>query len=196
MTAQPQTWDQAVLANEGLFQGILEAAPDAVVIVDRDGVIRIVNGQTEKLLGYSREELLGSSVDRLVPEAVQEAHAAHRERYLADARTWPMGLGLDLRARRKDGTEIPVEISLSPLKLDDGRPLVIAIVRDITDRHEWEEALARRSAELEETARPIHQPAVFFVNPNFAALAGSLKTLAGPLFSLSPPKMAVSRPRS
>lgn len=157
MTAHPQAWNPTVLSNEGLFQGILEAAPDAVVIVDRDGIIRIANDQAEKLFGYSRDELLESPVDRLVPHVLREAHAAHRQRYLADARTRPMGIGLDLRARRKDGSEIPVEISLSPLQLNDGRHLVIAIVRDITDRHEWEEALARRSAELEQSNAELQQ---------------------------------------
>ncbi len=150
-------WDPAVLSGEGLFKGILEAAPDAIVIVDRDGAIRIVNGQTEKLFGYPRAELLGQPVDRLVPDALHAAHATHRDRYLSDARTRPMGVGLDLRARRKDGVEIPVEISLSPLSMPDGTPLVIATVRDVTERHEWEAALARRSEELEQSNAELQQ---------------------------------------
>jgi PAS domain S-box-containing protein len=154
---QTQIWDPAVLASEGLFEGILEAAPDAVVIVDRQGIIRIVNDQTEKLFGYPRAELLGKNVDELVPESVRSTHKSHRDRYLKDARTRPMGMGLDLHARRKDGTEIPVEISLSPLHKADGNILVIATIRDVTERHEWEQALARRSEELEQSNAELQQ---------------------------------------
>jgi PAS domain S-box-containing protein len=157
MSVQPQASDPGVLSSEGLFEGILEAAPDAVVIVDRDGVIRIVNNQTERMFGYTRSELLGASVDILVPNALQEAHRGHRERYLQDARTRPMGIGLDLRARRKDGNEVPVEISLSPLRLPSGQPLVIAIIHDVTERREWEDALARRSSELEQSNAELQQ---------------------------------------
>lgn len=138
------------------FQGILEAAPDAVVIVDGQGRIRVVNGQAEVLFGYRRDELLGQTVDMLVPRSVRGDHAGHRARYMADAHTRPMGAGLDLRAHRKDGTELPVEISLSPLNVT-GEPLVISIIRDISERREWEEALARRSAELEQSNSELQQ---------------------------------------
>lgn len=119
--------------NEALFEGILEAAPDAVVIVDARGRIRILNSQAEKLFGFLRAELVGQPVERLVPEALRERHVGHRDRYLADPKTRPMGAGLDLRARRKDGTEFPVEISLSPLPMPEGL-LVISIIRDVTER--------------------------------------------------------------
>lgn len=142
--------------NSELFQGILEAAPDAVVIVDSEGHIQIVNGQAEVLFGYKRDEMLGQTVDMLVPEAIRDEHLGHRARYMANARTRPMGAGLDLRARCKDGTELPVEISLSPLDLT-GETLVISIIRDISERREWEGALARRSAELEQSNAELQQ---------------------------------------
>ncbi|MBI4213389.1 MAG: PAS domain S-box protein [Chloroflexi bacterium] len=143
-------------ANEGLFEGILEAAPDAIVIVDSRGRIRIVNPQAEQLFGYSRDELIGKSVELLVPDSAREFHAEHRARFVQDPQMRPMGVGLDLKARRKDGSEIPVEISLSPLRTAQG-PLVISVVRDVTDRREWEDMLAQRTAELEQSNDELQQ---------------------------------------
>lgn len=119
------------------FRGLLEAAPDAMIIVDERGTIVLANAQAERLFGYSRTELVGSNVDMLVPDVVRPAHAGHRERFMKDPKARPMGAALDLRARRKDGTELPVEISLSPLDLE-GERLVTAAIRDITDRRRME----------------------------------------------------------
>jgi PAS domain S-box-containing protein len=119
------------------FRGALDAAPDAIVLVDRDGRITFVNAETERLFGYARHELLGQLVEMLVPLGARAAHPAHRERYFSDPRTRPMGSGLELSGRRKDGSEFPVEISLSPLALD-GATLAMAAIRDVTARKRTE----------------------------------------------------------
>lgn len=120
-----------------MFRGLLEAAPDAIVGVDSTGRIRLVNAQTEAVFGYARDELIGQLVEILIPEERRPAHPAHRERYFAEPRTRPMGAGLDLVARRRDGTQFPVEISLSSIETTDGL-LVSAAIRDVTERAQAE----------------------------------------------------------
>jgi protein-histidine pros-kinase len=126
---------------EALFRGLLESAPDAMVIVDDSGRIRLVNAQTERLFGYAREDLLGQSVEILVPERFGPRHVQHRAVYATKTRARPMGSGLDLRGRRKNGTEFSVEISLSPLDTPDGL-LVSAAIRDISERRAVDNARA------------------------------------------------------
>jgi len=115
------------------FGGLLEAVPEALLGVDLSGKIRFVNHHTESLFGYRREELVGSPVELLVPESVRQAHAGHREAFSAAARSRPMGAGQNLTGRRADGSEFPVDISLSPMSTDQDA-LVIASVRDLTER--------------------------------------------------------------
>jgi PAS domain S-box-containing protein len=125
------------IQTERRFRELLEAAPDAIIEVDREGRIKLLNLATEKSFGYRREELLGQSVEILVPDAVRGGHARHRANYWDHPVTRPMGSGLSLQGRRKDGTTFPVEISLSPVQSEHGLR-VTAIIRDITDRKQSE----------------------------------------------------------
>ena len=137
-------------AEENLFRSLLEAAPDAMVIVDGAGEIVLVNAQTEKLLGYRREELLGQRVEVLVPERLRGSHERLRQGFAAHPTTRPMGAGLELHVRRKDGVEVPAEISLSPLETRTGT-LVSAAVRDISTRKRIEQANRRLAAIVQNT---------------------------------------------
>jgi len=119
--------------RDDIVWSLVDAAPDGIVMADEGGNILLVNRQTETQFGYDRGELLGRSVDDLLPERFRQVHRAHRTRYRAEPRMRPMGAGISLFGRRKDGTEFPLEISLSPLRVDD-RLMVVAAVRDITDR--------------------------------------------------------------
>ena len=119
--------------SDAKFRALLEAAPDAMVIVDQRGIIRVVNAQAEQLFGYARREMLGHEVEMLVPARFRSAHGSHRTNYFVNPRPRPMGAGLELFGVRKDGSEFPVEISLSPLVTEDG-PLAISAIRDISER--------------------------------------------------------------
>jgi PAS domain S-box-containing protein len=119
--------------SEERFRAFLESAPDAVVIIDPQGEIVFVNAQTETMFGYTRDELVGSPVETLLPERFRGGHAGHRQRYLTDPRIRPMGAGVELYGRRKNGNEFPVDILLSPLETEQG-VLVSSAIRDISER--------------------------------------------------------------
>lgn len=145
VTERRQT-EEALRRSGANLRGLLDAAADAVVGIDNRGQIVLVNAQTEELFGYRRDELLGQPVEILLPDRLRDTHLLHRNDYHAAPRARAMGAGLDLFGRRKDGSEVPVEISLSPHETDEGI-FVTSVIRDVTRRKETEEAL-RQSEKL------------------------------------------------
>src|ERR1035438_7493071 len=129
--------EEALAASEARFRALLESAPQGVIVVDQ-GHIALVNARTEEMFGYSRDELLGQTLDILLPERYRAAHLEHRRQYFAHPRTRPMGLGLDLLGQRKGGGEFPLEIGLSFVD-QAGTQLALALITDITDRKRAEE---------------------------------------------------------
>jgi PAS domain S-box-containing protein len=150
----------AIVLSNDEYRAIFEASPDGCLVVDRDGVIRAANPRIQSLFGWSPEELSGRSVDLLVPEILRTAHVAHRAHFVADPHNRPMGVGLDLRGQRKDGTTFPVEISLSPWVEGGGEVRVICTVRDVSDYRRLqnfsEGALRATEEERQRIARELH----------------------------------------
>lgn len=142
------------------YQAIFDASPDGILVVDQAGIIRAANPRVEELFGWSADELRGQSVDILVPHSVGPSHQAHRARFVADPHNRPMGVGLDLRGLRKDGTTFPVEISLSPWTPAAATMRIICTVRDVSDYRRLqnfsEGALRATEEERQRIARELH----------------------------------------
>jgi PAS domain S-box-containing protein len=136
------------VAEALLSPTLLEAIPDAMVVINQDGIVVQINSQTEDLFGYTRDELIGQKIEILVPERQRQTHHHHREHFAQEPRIRRMGAGLELHGRRRDGSEFPVEISLSPVSTGNGT-LVLSAVRDVSDRKRTEEQLRRAHEELD-----------------------------------------------
>jgi PAS domain S-box-containing protein len=143
----PESSSSGAPGSRSYDGAVLDAAPDGMFIVDASGTIVLANRQAYVLFGYAPPDLVGRSVEVLLPEALRAAHTAHRDAYARAPRTRPMGSGLDLLARRQDGSEFPVEISLSPMATPEG-VVIIAAVRDITERKRIESDLRALNEDL------------------------------------------------
>jgi PAS domain S-box-containing protein len=144
-----------LLASVATLRGVVESAPDGIIVVDGTGAIVLVNRQAQRMFGYEEQELLGQLIEMLLPDRLRTRHVQYCQGYFQSPTTRPMGIGLSLAGRRRDGSEFPVEISLSPMPTSDGL-LVTGVIRDVTDRRQVEEQirtlnenLARRIAELD-----------------------------------------------
>ena len=174
----PKDGTEPGVPNQKDYTAVFDASPDAMLGVDSDGVIHDLNRQAVSMFGWSREELEGCEVERLIPDASRGRHGRHRRRYGESPRPRPMGEGLELEALRKYGTTIPVEISLSPSKLGQGREHVICAVRDISawQRMRWQSGrmVAAAEQEREHLSRELHDEFL----QNLVALKIRVKLLA------------------
>jgi PAS domain S-box-containing protein len=162
--------DSSVASSESsaqsltIFEKLFEFSPDAIVVTASDGKIVRASSQVDKLFGYSREELLGQGIEVLVPERFRATHSTDRENYAAAPRIRPMGAGLELYGRRKDGSEFPVDIMLSPVETEEGR-FVVSVLRDITERKRAEDTLHEFEQRFRLLVESVKDYAIFMLDP-------------------------------
>jgi PAS domain S-box-containing protein len=159
--------------SEVFFRNLLESAPDAMIIVDEQGRMALVNGQALRMFGYERDEMVGQAIELLLPKAMKDQHVGHRDSYVNKPSLRPMGFGLDLIGLRKDGTEFPVEISLSPIKTESGK-YISSVIRDVTVRRQ-----------MEKDIKAAQEEAVRANKANSAFLAAASHDLRQPVQALS-----------
>jgi PAS domain S-box-containing protein len=158
ITDRRQT-EEAMRLSEERFRSLFEFSPDAIIVSDREGRIAELNAQVQSFFGYDRAELVGQQVESLIPERFRRGHIGHRNEYHTEPRRRPMGAGFELYGRRKDGTEFPVDIMLSPVRTADG-DFVLSVIRDLSEKRRTEEELARKEREkryLEEELNTEHR---------------------------------------
>ena len=160
-----RTVDWTRPAEMDASEQLLEAMPDAVVVVDAGGRVVRVNGRAEALSGCSRDELLGMAVDELAPVGLRQAHVAHRTAYQLHPTVRTMGTHLEIRFRRRDGSEFPADIALSPVVTDRGVH-VVASVRDVTERKRVEEELLRAQESFRLVVEGVRDHAIFMLDPS------------------------------
>lgn len=160
----PMFGKEAPEAAHIVAEGLLQFLPDAVLVTGSNGRIRDANPQAERIFGYARNELVGQPIELLVPERLRDIHSHHRNSYYAQPRMRPMGANLELRGRRKDGSEFPVDILLSPIQAEE-ETLVLAVVRDITPRKQIEEALRRSEERFRLLVDGARDYAIFMLDP-------------------------------
>ena len=146
--------EEAMRASERRFRSLFEFSPDAIIMSDQEGKIVEANAQTERFFGYGRSELIGKKIEVLVPERFRNGHLGHRESYAAHAQTRPMGVGLELYGRRKDGTEFPVDIMLSPVEAEGS--FVLSVIRDLSEKMRFQQELERKEREKQYLEEELH----------------------------------------
>src|SRR5438876_2637937 len=151
------------LHDQAVFEQLFEFSPDAILVADQQGRIVRINAQVEKLFGYPRDELISRPVEILMPDCFHEAHIVHRQHYNQEMRMRPMGAGLDLVGKRKDGTEFPVDIMLSPVEAPEG-VTVIAVIRDISERKQAEEQLRESEERFRLLVEGVRDYAIFMLD--------------------------------
>jgi PAS domain S-box-containing protein len=176
LAAQLATRERALReqnANDLTFRALLDAAPDAMIVIGRTGTIQVVNVQAENLFGYTRDELIGKNLELLIPERFRKSHGFHLAHFFHHPSSRPMGSGIELFGRRKDGSELPIEVSLSPLESDQGST-VSAAIRDITERKRLEAAAKLVNDRLVSAVESIHDAFALFDNSDRLILYNSV----------------------
>jgi PAS domain S-box-containing protein len=153
--ARRLTKTSAARASKLQFRALMDAVAEGAVFVDDEGLIMHVNRQAEEIFGFERTDLINQPVEVLVPERFREAHVGHRQRYMADPHRVPLGIGRELIGLRSDGSEFPMELSLSPIETERGHG-VLALVTDISVRRAAAESAAAEPAAAEPAGNPAH----------------------------------------